>query len=944
MRDLNGDGAPDIYVCNDFNYSPDQIWINDGTGRFRSLPRLAMREMTWSAMSVDFADINRDGALDFIVVDMLSRDHTRRQTQRMNFRPEAMMLPFGTFDNRPEYMRNTLFLNRGDNTYAEIAQLSGLEASEWTWSAVFLDVDLDGYEDLLLANGSGHDILDSDVGLRLREMDRAGRSNRQTKVLSMFPPLRTANLAFRNRGDLTFEETGRRWGFDLAEISNAMALGDLDNDGDLDVVLNNLNARATLYRNNGTAPRVAVRLRGPTGNIQGIGAQIEVVGGPVRQSQEMTCSGRYLSCDQAMKVFATGSISNSLQIKVTWRNGAQTTVRDAQPNRIYEVDPPADGPPLARTDARTQPDAPVSSPRVPTLFEDVSHLLNHSHHDEPFDDYGRQPLLPRKLSQLGPGITWFDVNQDGFDDLILGSGRGGRLAVLENQGGQGFRPSNAPVLATPMTRDQTTVLGWKKDMPSIVLLAGSANYEDGFPGGPCVRQFAMNTPKIDDTLPGQPSSTGPMALGDYDGDGDLDLFVGGRVIAGQYPLAASSLVFRNDAGSFVLDKECASALAHVGLVSAAVFTDLNNDGIPELVLACEWGPIRVFRHEQGGLVEATERWGLTQTKGWWNGITAGDFDDDGRMDLAASNWGRNTKYEGKRHDGLRLYYGDLTGSGRIETLEAYVDHPLDKVVPWRSFEVVSAALPFIRENYTSFRAFGTASISELLGTRSTKAQQLEVTLLDSIVLLNRGDHFELLALPGEAQWAPAFGIAAADLDGDGREDLFLSQNFFPVELETSRYDAGRGLLLRGLGSGQFQPVRGQESGIKIYGDQRGCAVADYDRDGRIDLAVGQHANATCLLHNVAAKPGLRVRLHGPPGNPDGVGAVVRLKFGDRLGPAHEIHAGSGYWSQDSSTIILATPMDPTQIVVRWPGGRSTVSEIPNGARAIEVNDAGIVSL
>ncbi|MFO1497923.1 MAG: FG-GAP-like repeat-containing protein [Verrucomicrobiota bacterium] len=934
FRDLNDDGAPDIYVCNDFNFSPDQIWINDQRGHFQALPRLAMREMTWSAMCVDFADINADGHLDFFVVEMLSRQHQLRQTQRLNFRPAAMMLPFGVFDNRPEYMRNTLFLNRGDGTYAEIAQFSGLEASEWTWTAAFLDVDLDGLDDLLIGNGSGHDVLDGDTARRLQELDRSGRANRQTKVLSMFAPLRTANLAFHNRGDLTFADVSQTWGFDLVGISSAMALADLDNDGDLDVVVNNLNGLVSLYRNETAAPRVAVRLVGKAPNTHAIGAKIQLLGGPRLQTKEVTCGGRYLSSDDALRVFAAGPGNSDLTLSVAWPDGQTRLFPHVKPDQLYVINH-AVGPTNAPSAAS------VLEPSPPPLFEDVSQLLNHSHHEEAFDDFARQPLLPKKLSQLGPGVTWFDSDGDGREDLVIGSGKGERLALFRNRGADGFArvtPGPDEVAA----RDQTTILAFAAAGQSPRLLVGSANYEDGVAAGPCVRQVDLVSTRTARAFPGQVASTGPLAMADLDGDGDLDLFVGGRVVPGRYPQPASSLLFRNDQGQFILDPDNSSALAHVGLVSGAVFTDLDSDGQPDLVLACEWGAVRLFHNERGRLADITEQAGLGSLTGWWNGVTTGDFDEDGQLDIIASNWGRNTKYERHRPAGLRIVYGDYNANGVIHPLEAYVDPQHQWLVPWRTLEVMSAAMPFLQSRYSTFQAFAAASLGEILGSPIEPSRDLRATHLDTTVFLNRGGRFEAISLPNEAQFAPAFGVVAMDFDGDGHEDVFLSQNFFPVEMETSRYDAGRGLLLRGDGKGRFEPMSGRASGILLYGDQRGCAAADYDGDGRVDLAVAQNASVTKLFHNVQAKPGLRIRLRGTPANPHGVGATVRMISGEEIGPAREVHAGSGYWSQDSSTLVLSAPRSATGVLVRWPGGATTRSALAPGAREIEIEESAAV--
>jgi hypothetical protein len=934
FRDLNGDGAPDIYVCNDFK-TPDRIWINNGKGQFRAIAPLALRETSMSSMGLDFADINRDGLDDFFVVDMLSRDHQRRYMQRIDLKPDA--LPIGAIDNRPQCARNTLFLNRGDGTYAEIAQLSGLEASEWSWTPIFLDVDLDGYEDLLVANGFERDGMNVDV-LKTIETMKAGSklsTLEQLRLRKIYPRLDTANLAFRNLGNLKFSDMSAAWGFNQRGVSQGMALADLDNDGDLDVVVCNLNTAPTLYRNEIIAPRLAVRLKGRAPNTRGIGAKIKVFGGPVTQSQEIIAGGRYLSSDDPMRVFAAGP--GEMRIEVNWRSGRRSSVSGVKPNRIYEIaEESGSGVPPA-----LPPDSGAGG--APTLlFKDVSELISHTHHEEPFDDFAQQPLLPNRLSQLGPGVTWFDLDGDGWEDLIIGSGKGGQLAAFHNDGHGGFQRVEGAPFAQTVTRDQTTVLGWRPGTGPPVLLAGSANYEDGLAVGSVARRFDLAGKTVLDELPGQASSTGPMALADIDGDGELDVFIGGRVVPGRYAEPASSLLFRGAGGKLVADAENTRRLANVGLVSGAVFSDIDGDGDPDLILACEWGPVRVFRNDQGRFNEVTGELGFTNYLGWWNGVATGDFDGDGRLDIVASNWGRNTKYESVRSQPLRLYYGELGGGGMVDVIEACFDASLQKLVPSQPLHRVSAALPALRERFPTAEAYARSSLMEVYGDQLKAAKELRANWLDSTLFLNRGDHFEARPLPLEAQFAPAFAVCVGDIDGDGNEDVFLSQNFFAVQSETSRYDAGRGLLLKGDGKGGFRSVPGQESGIRVYGEQRGSALCDYDGDGRVDLAVSQNGAGTILYRNLGARPGLRVRLIGPPGNLTGIGATLRLARGATMGPAREIHAGSGYWSQDGAVQVLAGPEPPTQLRMRWPGGKEVMGAIPSGAREISVDAVGRV--
>lgn len=819
-------------------------------------------------------------------------------------------------------------------------------------------------EDLLVVNGMERTGRDLDAIEHIRHL-RAGGQPSAAQIFQarrMFPRQANGNLAFRNRGDLTFEETSQAWGFDFKGISSAMALADLDNDGALDVVVNPLNAPALIYRNTSPAPRIAVRLKGLPPNTHGIGARIGVTGGPVPlQTQEMICGGRYLSCDDSMRTFAAGNPTNRLVIEVSWRSGLRSLITNALPDHLYEID-----------EAAAQP-APASSPRlafsisslprhnpgaatVRPWFEEISDHLGHVHHDDPFDDFSLQPLLPNKLSQLGPGLAWFDLDGDGYEDLLIGGGTGGRLGIFHNDHRGGFTSVTVAAFANPLARDQTTLLAWHAPNGGPVVLAGSANYEDGQTNGAAVLQYDLARKTIEPSVGADQSSTGPMALAALGGDGKLALFVGGRVIPGAWPVAASSRIFRHDGHQWQLDGPNSRVLNDVGLVSGAVFSDLDGDGYPDLILACEWGPLRIFRNHHGTLMpwdppltwpdsnSATNPASLSQLTGWWNSVTTGDFDGDGRLDLVAGNWGRNTKYQSLRSQPLSLYYGDLADDGSVQAVEAHYEPPLKKTVPLRQRDALARGIPVVRARFSSNGAYSTASIEEVLGEHLKDARILRTSCLESIALLNRGDHFEVRILPVEAQMAPVFGLCVGDFDGDGHEDVFLAQNFFDVQPETPRYDAGRGLLLKGDGLGNFQAVSGQESGIKIYGEQRGAALCDFDDDGRVDFAVAQNSAETRLFRNATGKPGLRVKLKGGPDNPDAFGAVMRLRCGERWGPAREIHGGSGYWSQDSTVQVLATPAPPRDIQVLWPGGRNTTNSIPAGAKEILLGADGSLNV
>jgi hypothetical protein len=558
--------------------------------------------------------------------------------------------------------------------------------------------------------------------------------------------------------------------------------------------------------------------------------------------------------------------------------------------------------------------------------------------EEPFDELRRQLLVPWRLSELGPGVAWHDLDGDGREELLIGSGKGGTLAAYHNEGAGQFKRLTNAALGRPVGRDLTGLVGLGN-----LIVAGSANYEDGLTNGGSVRIYDLQRGVSGESVLGPTASSGPLAVADVDGDGDLDLFVGGRAIAGRYPQAALSQWLRNQNGRFVPGQR----FEQMGLVSGAVFSDLNGDGAPELVVACEWGALQVWRN-QGGLFQAWDwpvqwqgqRLSLSQLTGWWHGVTTGDLDGDGRLDLIASNWGKNSRYQASPQRPWRLHYGDLNGMGQVELVEGRWEPSMNREVPERGWRMVRAGYPFLQERIQSFEAYARAGLEEIYGERYNGLRVVEVNTVASMAFLNRGDHWEAMELPDQAQWAPAFGVNVADANGDGVEDVFLSQNFFAMNPETARLDAGRGLWLLGEGTGRLRALSGQSSGVKVYGEQRGSAVGDYDQDGRVDLVVSQNGAPTKLYRNVGARVGLRVRLAGQTENPTGVGAAMRLVYGQRRGPVREVHGGSGYWSTDGAQQVLGKNGEPTALWVRWPGGKETTSPLPQGALAVEVQPDG----
>jgi hypothetical protein len=907
FADLNMDGAPDLYVANDFE-DTDELWFNDGRGAFRRSHWTALRQVSHSSMGVDVADVDADGLPDLFVVDMLGKD-SRRATQI----PAHKVLPKvpGDIETQLQQQRNTLFRNRGDGTFAEIGQHAGVQASDWSWSTMFVDVDLDGWQDILVANGHLWDIMDGDTYERLGESRTSSVDWRRLRW--EFPRLAVKNVAFRNRGGLRFDDVSDTWRFGTEnDVSHAMAAGDLDGDGDQDVVVNRLGAPAQLLRNDAAAGRVAVRLIGRAPNTRAAGAKVLLrsASRPLQQ-REIAVGGLYLSHSDYQVSLALAE-SDSATLEVEWRDGQRTVIGGVRANRLYEIREESGGRRAEKTQA-----SPSALRSPPSLFEDAtSELRGHTHIDSAFNDWERQLLLPNSLAQLGPGIAWFDYDSDADEDLFVGAGRGGHLGVFRNDAGKLVPMRFGP----PAPADFTGVLGLRSQSGTRVML-GVSSWEGPSPSSVLSLAATGTTLSAPVAMLGaRESSAGPLAAGDYDGDGDVDLFVGGRAIPAQYPRAPSSYLYRNTGTGFELDTAHTPVLKDVGLVSAAIFADIDADGDADLLLAREWNSILLLINEKGTLRPADESWGLTRWTSRWNGLSAGDLDGDGRLDLIATSWGTNTMMPADSARPLVLLHGPI-GSGAEEQMLIARDDGRGRLMPLNGFGRVRAALPGLTGRIGSFRAYADATVDSVLGPARHRAARSHVRSLEHVLFLNRGTRFEARALPAEAQFAPAFYSGIADFDGDGFEDVFVSQNFFATAPGLPRYDTGRSLLLKGDGAGGLTAVAAQQSGLLVHGDQRGAAYADYNRDGRLDLVVSQNAAATRLFRNRGAKPGLRVRLRGPASNPDAIGAQARIVYGDRMGPVREIHAGSGYWSQDGAVQVFGLAATPSAVWVRWPGVR-----------------------
>lgn len=928
FQDLNGNGHQDLYVNNDF-WTPDRIWMNQGDGTFRAIDSLAIRNSSYYSMTVDFSDINRNGFTDIFTVEMLDERHVDRLRKRLPTEP-IPLLP-GEYTHRPRYNRNSLYMNRGDHTYAEISYYSGLAASEWSWATRFMDIDLDGFEDLLINNGFAYDFQNMDSQQQLfNNLVETGGAERG--YIEDFIPLRQQNKIYRNEGNFRFTEVTEEWGFSENDISLGLAVADLNGNGVQDVVISRINDEPSVYKNRASGSRIAVRLKGKSPNTQAIGAKIEMRGGPApHQTKQIVSGGDYLSGSDPLTVFAARSDNENHKLVITWPDGTISKLDSLHSNRVYEVSQQETSVIDREPDFAEETERDASA----LMFEDISVQLNHKHHEDEFNDFRVQPLLPKTISRMGPGMAWVDLNGNGSEELIIGSGKGGKLGVFETDDNGGFREMSTELSSLPTPGDQTGLVAWKES-DTVHLVIGNANFEAGTIRTPSAFHVKLEDGRIAaiDSIPGILSTTGPLAAADYSGDGSVDLFVGGRFLPGQYPRDATSRLFKNENGTFEPDHRNAALFENVGLVTGAVLADYNRNGWQDLILTTEYGSVRLFENNEGVFSDRTEELGFDQYKGMWQGIAAGDFNEDGFPDFVVTNLGENTPYQIESPDRpLKIYYGDFNRNQRLDMIETYYDEEVGGDVPRNTMDDYEHIADILHHVQTH-KQFSEMTIGELLRTDADRIPSKEVNTLQHMVFLsNEGTGFRAVPLPAEAQFSSGFYAGVSDLDNDGHEDLFIGQNFFGVAnpQQTPRMDAGRGLWFKGDGEGGFEAIPGHRSGVMVYGEQRGAALGDFNRDGKNDLAVSQNSAESRLFQNQSENRGIRVELVGPDSNQFGIGSAIRLVYENgSKGPLRIIHSGSGYWSQNSVIQVFGSSKKPVAAEVSWHTGEVQLVEIEEG--------------
>jgi hypothetical protein len=882
-------------------------------------------------MGSDFADVDNDGRFDLLGTDMSPASHYRAMTTMGQVFADAWFLESAV---PRQYPRNALYMGTGVGRFLETARLAGFDSTDWTWSVRFADLDNDGRVDVHITNGMIRDVINSDLTAAIEKL---GLTDSETRwnFWAKQPPLREPNLAFRNLGDLRFQEVGREWGLDHVGVSFGAALGDLDNDGDLDLVVNNLDEMVSVYRNQGTGGNaVRLRLVGTESNSWGIGATVRIRTGKERQVGYLTLSRGFMSQSDPTVHFGLGEADTIDELSIDWPSGHRQAFTNLPAGRLYTITEPGGTPPPAAVAPRPRP-----------LFAPSNALGSLAHREtppgkKPFDDFAREPLLPARLSRQGPGLALGDANGDGRDDLFLGSATGDWGTLLFSQGnGQWAQDAEQsfPAWAEDVQAEDLGLVFLDVDADGdqdLFVTSGGVECE---PGDAVLRDrlyLNQGRGKFTAAPPGQlpdlADSGGVAAAADYDQDGDLDLFIGGRSIPGRYPQTPHSRLLNNDGRGTFRDvtSEHAPQLLASGLVTSGLWTDVDGDGDVDLLVTHEWGPIKLYRNEGGQLQDATAQAGLAERHGWWHGLAGRDLDADGDLDYVVTNLGRNTAYRVSAERPARLFYGDFAGDGRPVLVEGKYDET-GRLVSAQNKPAMQQAIPFIEAAFPTFHAFASATLAELVGQEELdKSFQVYANTVDSVILRNDGQgRFTFEALPLLAQVSAGFGVVLGDFNADGHSDAYLVQNDYSPRRDLGRIDGGISILLAGDGRGQLAEVPPRESGLVVPGDAKSVVATDLNQDGWPDLVVGVNDDGV-LAFTHQGLPGrrlARVRLLGRPGNPTALGARITLRRSDGLAQTAEVAAGGGYLSQQPADQWFGLGRDANidAIDVRWPDGQTT---------------------
>lgn len=922
ITDINQDGWKDIYVTNDF-LTNDLLYINNQDGTFTNQAKQYFRHTSYSAMGNDISDINNDGLVDIIAVDMMPESNYRKK----------MMTPANSyvtyqnndrFDYLYQFPRNTLQLNQGKNpatgipVFSEISFLSGVAQTDWSWTPMVTDFDNDGFRDIIITNGFPRDITDQDF---LAYRNEVNALMEKSMLMEYVPKVKLKNYAYKNKGNngaFQFDDVTEQWGITKPTSANGAAYADLDNDGDLDYVVNNINDSASVFQNNSMQLKpeesnfLRIKFKGNKNNLAGLGAWVEIkYGKSEKQVYEHSPYRGYLSTVEPIAHFGLGKHKQITQLKVTWSNGHIQTLDNIKTNQVITLDEKNATPPLPE----------VQLAKANLLFTDITDQLkiDYKHEEEDYIDFNVQKLIPHKLSQFGPALAVGDVNGDGTEDVFVGGSNNhkGKFLIQSKDG----KFSVQDLLSSKDGKDKIT-----EDMGTLLfdadadgdldlyIVTGSSEFQVNSPS--LQDQFYLNDGKghfqlAVDALPKFLKSGSCVKATDYDHDGDLDLFVGGRVEPSAYPKPVSSYILRNDKGKFTdVTSQVAPQLKNIGLICDVTWSDFDNDGWQDLVMAGEFMPITFLKNEKGvfGFAQ-TPNASIANKIGWWNSITSGDFDNDGDIDYIAGNMGVNHLMQASDQQPFSIYAKDFNNDGFFDAIPTvyFKDKAgKPKEFPYNTRDDLAKQFIQTRQRFQNYAKFAEAGINEILKPEELKdALVLKANWLKSSYIENKGNgQFEIKDLPIQAQFAPIFGMIAQDFDQDGNLDVLLAGNDFGIELGTGRNDAFNGLLLKGKGNGTFEPISLEKSGFCVTGDAKALVKVTSPK-GKLRTLTSQNKNIIKVFD-----------YHFPvktiPLQANETTALIKLKNGKTR--REEIGFGSSFLSQSAHNLVISSDIQSVEII------------------------------
>jgi hypothetical protein len=927
IADFNKDGWKDIFVTNDFN-SNDILYINNRDGTFTDKASVYFKHTSANGMGQDVIDINNDGLSDVIELDMNPQDNLRKKMM-MSANSYQNYQNSDRFGYEYQYVRNTLQLNRGprvnqkdsigDPIFSDIGFFAGIAETDWSWTPVVQDFDNDGFRDIVITNGFPRDVTDHDfIAFRQRSYKIASTEY----TLSQVPQVKIHNYAYHNNGNTTFTDETLNWGLEKPSFSNGAAYADLDNDGDMDMVINNIDDEALLYENTSMNRKennnhyLAVKLAGDSLNRNGLGTWIELHYGGKQQVIEQTPYRGYLSSHQLDAHFGLGNISTIDSLVIKWQDGKIQVLKNVLVDKTIIVN---------KKDAIEKLNWEQPAIAQHTFFKEISDSLNihYQHKQNDFIDFNVQKLLPHKFSEFGPALAGGDVNGDGLDDIVIGgSAKQGTTLLLQQRNGSFLQNNLSAIVDSTSKRstDMGIVLFDADGDGDLDLFVGSGGYAEQAETYLYQDKFFINNGKGVFTadsmaIPSNFTSKSCVRVADYDNDGDLDLFIAGRVEPWKYPMPVSSFIYRNDTEKGVVKftdvtASVAKPLNKAGLICDAIWTDFDNDGWQDLIMTGEWMPVTFLKNTKGIFSDVTPTSGVQNKKGWWTSIVPGDFDNDGRMDYIVGNLGLNSFYRASEIYPVKIYAKDFDNNGSFDAVPTLFlpSSQLDttkREFPVHTRDDMVKQMIVFRSKFQNYKSYATATIDSMFTQAELKnALILEANYFTSSYLKNIGNgRFQLIPLPAQAQYSCINGMLVDDFNGDGNLDVLMNQNDYGTEVSVGRYDAGNGLLLTGDGKGDFLPLSILKSGLYIPGNGK-ALVKIKNPSGKTIIAASQNKGNLKVFEWKAKQKSIALK-------PLDVSAIITYKNGKKQ--KRETNYGASFLSQSARFLNITDDVLSVQI-------------------------------